>query len=101
MNRIVFQYNTMSNGALDGLSPNDACKKENLENVLNMNIDKSQYSNTVSDLAIGDKVRKNVLFQDVHSKGTDPRWSDEVFTVKAIFGKSILLNNSLKYKRDY
>jgi len=30
INRIIFQYNTMSNGALDGLSPNDACKKREL-----------------------------------------------------------------------
>ena len=100
IDRIVFQYNTMSNAALDNLSPNDACKKDNFEKILNMNIDKNLHNNTVSDLAIGDKVRKNVLFQDAHSKGTDPRWSDEVFTVKAISGKSILLNNNIKYKRD-
>ena len=75
-------------------------KNENKEKILNLNIEKNQYNNTVSDLAIGDKVRKNVLFQDEHSKGTDPRWSDEVFTVKGIFGNSILLNNNIKYKRD-
>ena len=94
------QYNTMSNGGLEGLSPNEACKEENKEKILNLNINKNQFNNTVSDLAIGDKVRKNVLFQDVNSKGTDPRWSDEVFTVKAIYGNSILLNNNIKYKRD-
>jgi hypothetical protein len=49
---------------------------------------KNPHNNTVSDLLIGDKVRKNVLFQDVNSKGTDPRWSDEVFTVKAIHGNN-------------
>ena len=54
---------------------------------------KSQFNNTISVLAIGDKVRKNVLFQDEHSKGADPRWSDEVYTVKAIYGNSILLNS--------
>ena len=100
INRIVSQYNTMSNGGLEGLSPNEASKDENKEKILNLNIDKNQFNNTVSDLTIGDKVRKNVLFQDVHSKGTDPRWSDEVFTVKAIYGNSILLNNNIKYKRD-
>ena len=100
INRIVSQYNTMSNGALEGLSPNEACRDENKEKILNLNINKNQFNNTVSDLAIGDKVRKNVLFQDEHSKGTDPRWSDEVFTVKGIFGNSILLNNNIKYKRD-
>ena len=90
----------MSNGGLAGLSPNEACKKENWEKTLDLNIDKNQHNNTVSDLVIGDKVRKNVLFQDVNSKGTDPRWSDEVFTVKAIHGNNILLNNNVKYKRD-
>ena len=45
-------------------------------------------------------MRRNVLFQDVHSKGTDPRWSDEVYTVKKIYGNSILISNNIKYKRD-
>ena len=75
-------------------------QKQNWEKILDLNIDKNQHNNTVSDLVIGDKVRKNVLFQDVNSKGTDPRWSDEVFTVKEIHGNSILLNNNVKYKRD-
>ena len=45
-------------------------------------------------------VRRNVLFQDVHSKGTDPRWSDEVYTVKGSYGNTMLISNNIKYKRD-
>jgi transposase InsO family protein len=40
INRIISQYNSMSNGGLDGLSPNEACKKENWEKILDLNIDK-------------------------------------------------------------
>ena len=32
-------------------------------------------------------------------KGTDPRWTDEVFTVKQIHGNTIILNDDSKMKR--
>ena len=56
---------------------------------------------TVSDLNIGDKVRKNLLFNDKNSKGTDPKWSGKVFTVVKIYGNTIRLDVNSKYKRMF
>ena len=55
---------------------------------------------TRTDLQIGDKVRKDVRVSESNTKGTDPRWSDKVFTVKAIKGQTITLNDDSKYKRQ-
>ena len=42
---------------------------------------KNRKNKTIRDLNIGDKVRKNLLFNDKDSKGIDPKWSGKVFTV--------------------
>ena len=56
--------------------------------------EKQLHNKTVSDLEIGDKVRKTLL-KESHAiiKGTDPRWTDEVFTVKQIHGNTIILTD--------
>ena len=35
-----------------------------------------------------------------NSKGTDPRWSDKVFTVASVKGQTISLDDGSKYKRE-
>ena len=52
----------------------------------------------VSDLVHGDKVRKNSLVNDRNSKGSDPKWSDKVFTVASTHGNTVILNDRSKYK---
>ena len=79
--------------------PNNASKPENAENILGLNIQKNLKNKTISDLTIGDKVRKDVIFNNKNAKGTDPRWSDAVFSVKGINGQTISLNDNSKYKR--
>ena len=54
----------------------------------------------VSDLVHGDKVRKNTLFNDRNSKGSDPKWSDKVFTVASTHGNTVILNDRSIYKRQ-
>ena len=61
---------------------------------------KNQHNKTISDLKVGDSVRKNILKDDAHAKGTDPRWSNEVFTVTATRGHTITLNDNSRYKRS-
>ena len=59
---------------------------------------KSLKNNVESDIHINDKVRilqKKNQFQ----KGTEARYSDDVYTVKKVSGKSITLNNDEVYKR--
>jgi hypothetical protein len=54
-------------------------------------------NNTLSDIDINNKVR--ILIKKQFKKGTESRYSDEVYTVKKINGKSITLNNDEVYKR--
>ena len=55
------------------MAPNNASKPENAEKILGLNIEKNSKNKTISDLTIGDKVRKDVLFNNKNAKGTDPR----------------------------
>jgi hypothetical protein len=99
INNIVSHYNRSPHGSLNDLSPNDATKDANKRSVLDINIDKKHDNNMVSDLAPGDKVRKNILFNDKLAKGTDPKWSEKVFTVASSHGNTIILNDKSIYKR--
>jgi len=99
INNIVSHYNRSPRGSLNDLSPNDATKDANKRSVLDINIDKKHDNNMVSDLAPGDKVRKNILFNDKLAKGTDPKWSENVFTIASSHGNTIILNDKSIYKR--
>ena len=96
---IVRHYNNRPHSSLNDISPNEATKDTNKEMVFNINIDKKRNIKTVSDLKVGDKVRKNILFQHKLSKGTDPKWSDKVFTVATVHGNTIILNDDAIHKR--
>ena len=50
---------------------------------------------------VGDNVRKNFLFNDENSKGTDPKWSGKVFTVVKVYGNTITLDDNSKYQRMF
>ena len=93
-------YNKSEHSGINDIAPNDAAKSDNKEQILKLNVEKQLHNKTVSDLDIGDKVRKTVL-KGGHEiiKGTDPRWTDEVFTVKQIHGNTIILNDDSKMKR--
>ena len=69
--------------------------------ILDINIIKNKENKTISDLNIGDKVKKNLLFNDKNSKGADPKWSGKVFTVVTVYGTTITLDGNSKYKRIF
>ena len=71
-----------------------------MKKILEINVQKSNFNKTVTDVSIGDKVRKSLTKQN-HSfvKGTDPRWSDKVFVVSAVRGQTISLNDGTTIKR--
>ena len=54
-------------------------------------------NNTVSTLKIGDKVR--VYIKKQFDKGTEPQFSQEVYIIKYIRGKTYILDNDEKKKR--
>ena len=99
INNIVEHYNRQPHGSLDGISPNDARKQKHDETITNLNIEKAKANATVSELQAGDYVRKNVLFNESFSKGTDNKWSNKVFRVESAHGNRIILNDKSIYKR--
>lgn len=100
LQKILDIYNNSQHSAINDIKPDDATKPQNKETIVSINVEKQLHNKTVSDLEIGDKVRKTML-KGGHEiiKGTDPRWTDEVFTVKQIHGGTIILNDGSKMKR--
>ena len=81
-------------------TPNEALKDEAVRiEVLHTNMNKSKKNSMMNnDLSVGDHVR--VSETNYFKKGTEPRWSDEIFTVEGIKGMSVTLNDDKVYKRD-
>ena len=90
--------NTPHRGILD-YKPNDVIKDDDVKGIIALyNTSKNKKNNTISDIKIGDKVR--IYIKGKFDKGTDPLFSDEVYTVKEISGKKITLNNGTIKKRS-
>jgi ribosomal protein L21E len=80
------------------IKPNKANLSENKPLLVEYNRLKSIKNNTVSDLSVGDKVR--VYVKKSMEKGTEPQFSNEVYTVESIRGKTITLNNQENKRRN-
>ena len=66
--------------------------------ILDIIIVKNRKNKTVSDLDIGDKVRKNLWCNDKNRKGIDPKLSGKVVTVIKNYGNTITLVDNSRYK---
>jgi hypothetical protein len=97
LDKIVSNYNSLSHSSLNDLSPNEALLKENYETIYDINIDKNIHNNNVSDLEPDDNVR--IRIGGKFKKGTEPLWSDEIYTVKSVNSKSITLTDGTRKKR--
>ena len=97
--KIIRTYNISPHRSLDGLSPTDAMSedKDITQFLFLINLYKSQVNLTTSDLSEGDKVR--IRISGDFKKGTDPRYSNTVHTVKHIHGKTIILDDDKKVIR--
>jgi len=98
LQKFVDVENGKKTTALNDVAPNDATKPENKEAILDQNLEKNMHNNTVTDLKPGDLVRKSTQKSDT-AKGTDPRWSDELYRVKGTNGMTIILTDDTKLKR--
>ena len=94
---IINIYNDSQNRGLLNLTPNEASMDENNDFIYSLNLIKSKENKTISDLNIGDSVR--IKISGIFTKGTEPRWSDETYTVKKVQGTTITLNDDKKFKR--
>jgi ribosomal protein L21E len=98
LNKVIHVYNKSPHGALNDISPDDADDPENKNNIYMMNVDKNKKNDPTSDLNAGDNVR--IKIDGIFRKGTEPTYSDEVYKVLSTKGKSILLDDNKKYKRE-
>ena len=60
---------------------------------------KNTHNNTTTDLQPDELVRKSLTNVEF-AKGTDPRWTDEVFKVKGTHGQTVILEDGTKHKRN-
>ena len=98
LDEVIDNFNSMPNTAINNIKPDNALQEKNHRVIYDINYEKSLKNNVESDIHISDKVRilqKKNQFQ----KGTEARYSDDVYTVKKVNGKSITLNNDEVYKR--
>ena len=93
---ILKRYNNSANSAIANKTPNEAAEPGNYQEILDLNVEKDKGNHTTTDLKPGDKVRTNVLKNDANSKGTDPKWSGKVHTVKETMGQTITLESNIR-----
>jgi len=98
IDEIVGNYNNNGHTAIDNIKPNDAFLKKNLQKIYNINYEKSLFNISVSDIDVNDKVR--IKLKGKFRKGTDARYTDEVYTVTKVRGNSITLDDDKVYKRS-
>lgn len=95
---IIRVYNNSEHSSINNLKPNEVDKHK--DEILQANLDKNIHNKLVSDLHVGDKVRKSVLSNAKIEKGTDPRYTDAVFTVVSTSGQTVKLSDGSTLKRD-
>ena len=97
---IVNNHKKTQHETLDDHTPNKALKDEEVRiEVLHSNINKSKKNAYLNnDLSVGDHVRVSIA--NYFKKGTEPRYSDEVYTVEGVKGMNITLNDDKVCKRD-
>ena len=98
IDEIVDNYNNSGHTSIDNITPNDAFEKKNFKKIYDINYEKSKFNLSVSDIEVNDKVR--IKLKGIFRKGTEARYSDEVYTVKKVRGNSITLDNDEIYKRS-
>ena len=96
--QIIKNYNNNGHSAIDYISPNDAFLEKNFEKIYNINYEKSLFNIAISDIDVNDKVRIKIKGQ--FRKGTEARYTDEVYTVKKVKGNAVTLDNDEVYKRS-
>jgi hypothetical protein len=96
---VVDQYNDKPHISIGDIAPNDASSDpDNFALIVHINKLKSLKNSNISDLQVDDKIR--ILETSIFSKGTEPQYSKKIYTIKAVNGKRITLNNDVIKKRN-
>jgi len=97
IDEIVDNHNDTKHAAINDIRPKDAFLEKNHRTIYDINYEKSFYNNVKSDIDVGDKVRIKLTGKFI--KGTDARYTDEVYTVTKVRGNTVTLNNDDVQKR--
>jgi hypothetical protein len=92
---VIEQYNNSPHSSLDGLTPNDATKLQYQHDVASINRSKISNKKVVSLFKVGDNVR--IRLTQGFRKGTEPRYTDNVYQVVSVDGQRVTLNNNKTY----
>ena len=96
---IIQVYNNSEHSSINDYKPKDVEKHK--EEILQLNLDKNLKNKEITtDLRPGDKVRKFLITNAKIEKGTDPRYSDKVFTVVSTHGQTIKLDDNTTLRRE-
>lgn len=98
LTQLINSYNKTPHGGIKDIAPNDANEQSNRDIIYQLNVLKNKKNDPTSDLNIGDNVR--IKITGIFKKGTEPTYSDDVFKVLTAKGKTILLDDNKRYKRD-
>jgi hypothetical protein len=98
LDEIIKNYNNNGHSAIDYIPPNEAFLQKHFKTIYNINHEKSLYNISISDIDVNDKVRIKIKGQ--FRKGTEARYTDEVYTVKKVRGNAVTLDNDEVYKRS-
>jgi len=88
---VVDKYNNTPHSGLDELTPNEATKEINQHSIAELNRAKISNEPNKSLFSIGDIVR--IRINKTFRKGTEPRYSDDVYIVESVQGQRITLSN--------
>ncbi len=88
---VVDKYNNTPHSSLDELTPNEATKEINQHSIAELNRAKIGNEPATSLFSIGDMVR--IRINKTFRKGTEPRYSNDIFIVTSVQGQRITLNN--------
>ena len=95
---IVENYNNTPHVAIDDITPNKANTDENISKIIDINNEKRDVITTFkNEFEPGDKVRIRL---EGYYKKTEGQWSDEVYTVEKVIGKTVLLTDGKVKKYD-
>jgi hypothetical protein len=95
MDTIIKQYNDLPHSSLDGLTPNEATNENYQHDIAMINNAKVDDKPIQSDFKAGDKVRLRI--KKMFRKGTEPKYTDEVYEVKSASGLRVTLTNGKTY----
>ena len=89
LDKIISIYNNSPHSGILDIKPNDANTPDNIGLLVEYYSNLSKANITKPDLFKGDKVRINI--KGLFDKGTESIWSNEVYIVESMNGKSVLL----------